>query len=76
MEKPVRKVKLASMHLPITITFTERINSHASLQLCAGYPVKTEAPVWACRCAPVLTGLLDLNVRPVSSHFNLFLHIF
>lgn len=76
MAKPVRKVKLASKRLPITITLMEHINSHASLQLCAGYPVKTEAPVWACRCAPVLTGSLDPDVRPVSSHFNLFLHIF
>ena len=38
-----------------------------SVQLCAGHRVKTEALVWDCRLVRVLTGLLDLDVRPVSS---------
>lgn len=53
------------MHHPIVlIQLTE-----ASLQLCAGPRVKTEARAWDCRRVRVLTGLLDLDVRPVSSQF-------
>lgn len=48
------------------------VKYNASLQLCAGYRVKTEAPVWDYRLAPVLMGLLDLNVKPVSSHITCF----
>lgn len=42
----------------------------ACVQLCAGHHVRTEAPVWDCRPAHVLMGLLDVDVRSVSSVIN------
>ena len=34
--------------------------------------MKTEAPALDCRLVPVLMVLLDLDVKPVSSHFCFF----